>query len=645
MKLKKSPAHYAILLSLVILLISGTAMPSEAKAYTPSNVLAYETSFENGGESEWITAATGFTSGEHHSYSKSLAYTRTSAGTYIYPSKILPGQGGERFYATVWIKTSGLSGPGGATLALEALDSSGNWVGGQYLPGVASAGWTQIRLPIYTLPANTAKISISLYLEQGTTGQAWFDDLQVFEVQSTPLFYAYLDYPSYRGKLISGDHTDIRVKTVPHSWSADFSGYTTKVSLYDSSNVLLNSASYTGQQATATLFAGSGLAAGSYKLVLQLIRTSTGQVKGYIEKPIAKTASAPADYVDKYGRLWRSGSLFFPIGIYTADITAADLADLSGSAFNTILAYGHPDLTKLNLADSYGMKVIYSFKDFYYGSPYAPSFITSEADEALQIAQHVNWFKSHPALLAWYLNDEAPNDPRLPAHYEAVVANDPDHSAYIVDYNTPNPDQVLRSTDIFGMDRYVVKGLSGDPIAEPGAYQKAAKENLWFRGQWPVVQAHNLANYGQGGTRPPTLQEVRNMAWQYLTEGATGLMFYSLFDLKSDASGVPYATLLNRVKQVASEVESFVPILLSVDATPAATTTGGSWLNWMVKQYGGHTYIFAVNNGKSNRTASFTVPGATSVQAVNESRSLALTGGTFTDSFSSLGIHFYKVER
>ncbi|RED85534.1 hypothetical protein [Cohnella phaseoli] len=645
MKLKKSPAHYAILLSLVILLISEMAMPSEAKAYTPSSVLAYETSFENGGESEWITAATGFTSGEHHSYSKSLAYTRTSAGTYIYPSKILPGQGGERFYATVWIKTSGLSGPGGATLALEALDSSGNWVGGQYLPGVASAGWTQLRLPIYTLPANTAKISVSLYLEQGTTGQAWFDDLQVFEVQSAPLFYAYLDYPSYRGKLISGDHTDIRVKTVPHSWSADFSGYTTKVSLYDSSNVLLNSASYTGQQATATLFAGSGLAAGSYKLVVQLIRTSTGQVKGYIEKPIAKTGSTPADYVDKYGRLWRSGSLFFPIGIYTADITAADLADLSGSAFNTILAYGHPDLTKLNLADSYGMKVIYSFKDFYYGSPYAPSFITSEADEAPQIAQHVNWFKSHPALLAWYLNDEAPNDPRLPAHYEAVVANDPDHPAYIVDYNTPNPDQVLRSTDIFGMDRYVVKGLSGDPIAEPGAYQKAAKENLWFRGQWPVVQAHNLANYGQGGTRPPTLQEVRNMAWQYLTEGATGLMFYSLFDLKSDASGVPYATLLNRVKQVASEVESFVPILLSVDATPTATTTGGSWLNWMVKQYGGDTYIFAVNNGKSNRTASFTVPGATSVQAVNESRSLALTGGTFTDSFSSLGIHIYKVER
>lgn len=636
---------FALFTLILIMAIAISSLSLPSRLYADSPLLVYETSFESSGESEWVTAATEFDSSEYYSGAASLKYERVSASEYIYPQKTLPAVGGENFYASVWIKTSGLSGPGGATLAIEAVDSSDMWVGGQYIQGITANEWTQLSLPLYSLPANTAKISISLYLEHGVTGTAWFDDLKVYEAQPAQLIHAYLDYPSYRGKLINGDHQDIRVKTIPHAWSADFSGYTTKVSLYDSDDVLQDSATYVGEQSTATLFDGSGLSAGNYKLVIQLIKTSTGQIKGRVEKEITKTGSAPLNYVDKHGRLWKDGSLFFPIGIYTADITAADLSDLDGSAINTILPYVYPDLAKLNLADDYGMKVIYSFKDFYYGSPHAPSFINSEEDEVLQIAQHVNWYKSHPALLAWYLNDEEPHHPRLQAHYETVLAHDEDHPAYIVDYNVPSPDLFMRTSDIFGMDRYVVKGLNTDPISEPGAYQKAAKESLWFRGQWPVVQAHNLENYGQGGLRPPTLQEIRNMSWQYITEGATGIMFYSLFDIQSDASGAPYAELLNRVKQVAQEVEEQVPVLLSVEEAPSVSTNGGEWLNWMVKQYDGKTYIFAVNNGKTNQSASFTVPDALSVKVVKENRSLSLTGNTFSDAFAPLEVHIYEIER
>ena len=617
-----------------------TAIPTHAAF----DLLVYETPFENSGDTDWLSASTNYDSSQYLSSAQSLKYTRSSSSSYVYPSKRLPASAGESYYATVWIKTSGLSSSGGATMAIEALSSTDTWLGGKYVNGIRAGQWTKLIVPMYTLPANTAKISISLYLEQGTTGTAWFDDLKVYEVQPSQLVYAYLDYPSYRGKLFHMDHTDIRVKTIPYVWSADFSGYTTKISLYNQAGTVMNSATYTGQQSTATIFDGSALVNGNYKLVIQLIKTSTGQVKGYIEKPITKTASAPANYVDKYGRLWKDGSLFFPIGIYTSDITTADMLDLNNSSINTILPYVHPDAAKLDLANSYGLKVIYSFKDFYYGSPHAPAFITSVADEANYIAQHVNWFNSHPALLAWYLNDEAPLDERLPAHYEAVIANDADHPAYIVDYNVPSPDNFMRSSDIFGMDRYVVKGLSSDPISEPSSYQRDSLNALPFRGQWPVVQAHNLANYGQGGTRPPTLAELRNMAWQYLTEGATGLMFYSLFDLQNDASGQPYSTLLGYVKQVAAEVEEFVPHLLSIEAAPLTTTTGGSWLNWTVKQYNNKTYIFAVNNGKTNQTASFQVAGAQQVKVLKEGRLLPVTTSTFTDSFVPLQVHIYEVE-
>ncbi len=63
---------------------------------------------------------------------------------------------------------------------------------------------------------------------------------------------------------------------------------------------------------------------------------------------------------------------------------------------------------QMDLADQCGLKVIYSIKDWYFGLRYCPPDIRSVADEEPKIRERVRAFRDHPALLAWYLNDELP---------------------------------------------------------------------------------------------------------------------------------------------------------------------------------------------------------------------------------------------
>jgi len=108
----------------------------------------------------------------------------------------------------------------------------------------------------------------------------------------------------------------------------------------------------------------------------------------------------------------------------------ADLLDLYGkSPFNCLMPYGSPDRQQMDLAQQHGLKVIYSVKDWYAGLDSCPKSIQLEADEEPQVRARVREFRDHPALLAWYLNDELPQQylPRLEAHYRWVAEEDVDH--------------------------------------------------------------------------------------------------------------------------------------------------------------------------------------------------------------------------
>jgi hypothetical protein len=70
------------------------------------------------------------------------------------------------------------------------------------------------------------------------------------------------------------------------------------------------------------------------------------------------------------------------------------------------MPYGSPNRQQMDLAHKHGLKVIYSIKDWYAGSEGCPPSIRTVADEEPQVRSRVREFCNHPALLAWYLNDE-----------------------------------------------------------------------------------------------------------------------------------------------------------------------------------------------------------------------------------------------
>jgi hypothetical protein len=91
-------------------------------------------------------------------------------------------------------------------------------------------------------------------------------------------------------------------------------------------------------------------------------------------------------------------------------------------------------------------------------------------------------------------------------------------------------------------------------------------------------------------------------------------------------------------------------------ATPSITSTtvtvtGAVGVTALTKHLGGYTYIFAMGDGNvanpygaSVRATISVVTTGSLVEVLNESRSMPLVGGSFTDSFKPYELHVYQIQ-
>ncbi|MFC6355407.1 hypothetical protein [Luethyella okanaganae] len=616
----------------------------------------YSTSFEDSTDKTWISGSTGYDTSAQHTGAASLRYARTDPTSYVIPSALVAASPAQKITASVYIKTAGLVGTGGATLALEAYSSTGGWLGGRYINGIQAADWTKLQLDAYEVPKDAAKVAVLLYMARGTTGTAWFDDLSVLRMPPR-LLQAVVARPPYRGTLLplTGEDQQIQIQVALQPVDGDTSRHDIHVDLFDADGGVVDSHAYPGAPTMGYTYDATRLPYGDYRLRVRAVAAGTSNVEQERLFRIAKARrqDVPLSYFDGHGRLVRDGRPFFPLGIYdgtrgsSPEKVIQNLDDIRGS-FNTVMDYNPPTRQTLDLAHDLGISYIYSIKDFFYNSvqPEKPDAIRAEADEIPYIEQTVKQFRNHPALLAWYVNDELPVEQygrQLVAHYNAVVANDPHHPAYAVDYIVRPADLQLRTADVIGMDDYPVRGEPGDAIDSVGRLVGQEVEIYPNRGQWSVIQLHNLGNYGQPGTRPPTLAEVRNMSWQAITVGATGLLYYSRFDLERDASGVPYQTLLDNAKSVVNEIAGLTDVILSTRRLPGVSVAGGSGLLWTTRVHGGTSYLIAVNPTNSDKgDATFTIRGLRAIRPVGASTWQAMRG-SFTTALSPLAVLIYEL--
>lgn len=96
--------------------------------------------------------------------------------------------------------------------------------------------------------------------------------------------------------------------------------------------------------------------------------------------------------------------------------------------------------------------------------------------------------------------------------------------------------------------------------------------------------------------------------------------------------------------EINNQVQRLAPII----NTQSYQYSFGNGLDTMLKWYNGSAYIFAMidgNSGPGNRT--FTLPSglaASSIEVIEENRTIPITNGTFTDNFAAeYSYHIYKI--
>jgi hypothetical protein len=590
----------------------------------------------------------------------SLRYTNDDPKRYLLCGQSVPAQAGHRYRFCVWVKTKGVGGRGGgATVCLEWTDKAGKWMGGSYPNGIkGTRNWTRVE-GTADVPENAGACTLTCYIRRGGTGTAWFDDVELtLADEQEPLMRTVLASPVYRGRITPAGPDSIRLlahlNLAEHEVQAG--DVRLEAELVDAAgNVIQKTTRPTVRDGKPVemVLPVAGLPVGKYAATVKLL--------GPGDKVLAESSDEivcigddvrPTAFIDEHRRLILDGKPFFPIGTYWGRITEDELKLYADSKFNCLMPYNRPTREQMDLAGNLGLKVIYSIKDYYYRTKWCPKSIRSVADEEPMVRQTVRQFRDHPALLAWYLNDELvkPFLPRLEAHQKWVTEEDPNHPTWVVlgEAGIADVADFLHTFDVIGTDPYPIDRRSAAMAAQ--WTMSTFRQVDGARPMWQVPQIFNFSAYERAEKhRTPTYAEKRSMAWQCICEGATGLVFYSWFDVKDRTYDVPFDTQWQDLKRMAAEIDVAAPVLLSVEPTPAVSVqcrpNAPRWLHWLVRSHGGKTVLFVVNNGDGEGQATFTLDREIKgVTVPAEKRTIQPKGKSFQDNFRKLDVRMYELK-
>ncbi len=145
----------------------------------------------------------------------------------------------------------------------------------------------------------------------------------------------------------------------------------------------------------------------------------------------------------------------------------------------------------------------------------------------------------------------------------------------------------------------------------------------------------------------PTPEQVKAEVWLALTHGASGIQYFvHVFTPTYMNTGLlvdgPMSTAVHNIN---SQISNLAPVLNSPTIDNGASVSATARIDHVVKKSNNQTYLFAVSPNSGNVNATFTVAGQGSgtVAVIDENRTIAMTNGSFTDSFAGYGVHLYQI--
>ncbi len=210
--------------------------------------------------------------------------------------------------------------------------------------------------------------------------------------------------------------------------------------------------------------------------------------------------------------------------------------------------------------------------------------------------------------------------------------------------------EYMKGGDIVSFDIY--------PVTSTDA---AIKGNLWYVGQgverlvtwsagqkviWNALECTHI-----NSTVLPTPAQIRSEAWMSIIHGSRGLVWFvhEWVPTFVEAGLLQYPANMDAVKSVNAQIKSLAAVLNGPTITgelTAHTSNSGVPLKTMMKRRGTDTYVFVVAMRDGTTSGTFTLSGLTGTQSaevLGESRSVTVTAGAFSDTFTGYGVHLYKI--
>jgi len=292
---------------------------------------------------------------------------------------------------------------------------------------------------------------------------------------------------------------------------------------------------------------------------------------------------------------------------------------------------------------------------------------------------------------AWMQQDEPDNaqngteDPVPTADvigiYDTLVAADPTRPVYLNlgqgvasdawygrGHRTNHPEDYLeyaRGGDILSFDTYPMNVFPSDP-ADPDwkkAFCDTVAQNIWYVAEgvdrlrewtsyekpvWAWIETTNIDGHA-GFALTPEL--TRAEVWMAIIHGARGIGYFChQFNPDFIEAGLLADPAMTAgVHAVNDRILGLAPVLNTpsvANGVGTASSEPAIPVDTMVKRADGFTYLFAVSMRPGTTTATFTLRGFSSDQAVEvlgEDRSLETAAGVFQDGFSDYAVHIYRI--
>ncbi len=501
---------------------------------------------------------------------------------------------------------------GYARICMEWYDAGGKWMGGGYSRRFkdANSDWVQIEGATRELPPQAKTVRVQVYVDKGATGTVAFDNVSVRPLSRPPVAFVFSS--AYRDVAASGSvrfHAAFYpgMQYANEALSAEFSYVGA-----DGREVRARPTEFARDGATLALRV-EDVAMGAHPVSCALF--GGGRRLGSAACEFTRVRRLPERkvWIDGHGRCIVGGRPFFPLGMYWGKVEPAKLAKYREGPFNCLMPYARATPEDLDLCRENGLMAFVNLKNETLHSDWARRRgITTQDEVDAFFEREIGKVKDHPALLGWYVNDEAPTM-EIPerTHLHSLFRRlDPDHPTWAVLDRTYDLREFTPTYDVLGVDPYPV---AKKPLSHIAEFMMETRRAVFCdRPMWNVPQAFNWGWFrkkDRAVERFPTEREMKSMNWQHIALGANGLIAYAFHPYyRYLSSPEDFDRHWSVVCGAAREVKKMIPVMLSAEKAPEI---GGAPKTMPTRAWalGGDAYVLAVNPLNEQQDATLSISG------------------------------------